>query len=275
MKIIEQQMIAKTGNPETCEDRYCVTKHYACVIDGATDVTGKRFDGLTSGQLISRLIAETVTTLPPEADLEEIMGIINADIVRYYKKQAIYEEIFREPSARPTAAMVLYSRKHHLIWMIGDCQCMVNGVLHTNQKAIDEITANARSMFLEAELQKGTTIAELQTNDTGFEAIRPFIRMQYHLQNSQEDTQYSYAAITGFDLPLWRIKVVRPPRDARFIVLASDGYPDLRLTLEQSETRLHHILTKDPLCFREYKSVKGLNLGNVSFDDRTYLKIEL
>jgi glycerophosphoryl diester phosphodiesterase len=45
--------------------------------------------------------------------------------------------------------------------------------------------------------------------------------------------------------------------------------------LEASEQALQEILRDDPLLFRKYKATKGLQPGNVSFDDRAYVKIEL
>ena len=37
----------------------------------------------------------------------------------------------------------------------------------------------------------------------------------------------------------------------------------------------HDLLQRDPLLFRDYKSTKGLVAGNVSFDDRAYVKVQL
>ncbi|MDF2715385.1 MAG: Glycerophosphoryl diester phosphodiesterase [Paenibacillus sp.] len=275
MEVIEASMISKTGDPLTCEDRYCVTEHYACVIDGATDVSGKRYGGLTSGQIISAGIAEAISALPPDAELETVMRTINDCLIRLYKDQDMYGAIRENAYSLPSAAMVLYSRHRHAVWMVGDCQCMVDEELHTNPKIVDEITANARSLFLEAELQQGKTVEQLLMKDTGFEAVRPFIAMQYYMQNAKKETQYGYAAITGFDFDLSRVKTVRVKEDTEFLVLASDGYPKARATLAQSEDDLRRILDNDPLCFREYKLAKGLMAGNVSFDDRTYLKLKL
>jgi hypothetical protein len=277
MRIIEEQRVAKTGNLQTCEDAYCITEHYACVIDGATDVSGKRYKGLTSGQVISAVIAETIPALPPEADIERIVKLINEALLRYYKEQGMYESIMENPFSRPTASMILYSRSRRTVWMVGDCQCMIDGEEYTNPKLIDDIIANARSLFLEAELQSGKTIEELLEQDTGFEAVRPFIRKQYYMQNQPQgqETPYSYVALTGFEFNLNRIKTVLVQPDAEFLALASDGYPAIKPTLEESERHLRYILDNDPLCFREYKLAKGWVKGNVSFDDRSYVRLKL
>lgn len=275
MKIVEEKIVSKTGDPKTCEDRYCVTEDYACVIDGATNVSGQKYNGLTPGQIASIVISETIPSLPPLANINEIIKMINKNMIKYYKDNDIYDFISENPFSRPSAAMVLYSRRRNTIWMVADCQCMIDGELFTNTKAIDDIVANARSLFLEGEIQKGKSVKELLDRDTGFEAITPFIHMQYYMQNLKKENQFSYIAVTGFDFNLNKIKKVKVKPDAEFIVLASDGYPRLKPTLKESEDELRYILKNDPLCFREYKLEKGLVAGNVSFDDRTYLKIKL
>ena len=58
-------------------------------------------------------------------------------------------------------------------------------------------------------------------------------------------------------------------------MLASDGYPYLKDTLEASEQALQEVLQEDPLLFRKYKATKGLQIGNRSFDDRAYIKLEI
>ena len=63
--------------------------------------------------------------------------------------------------------------------------------------------------------------------------------------------------------------------DAKEVVLSSDGYPHLYSTLRESECYLADILEKDPLCMRLYKSTKGMKKGDLSFDDRAYLRIKM
>lgn len=53
------------------------------------------------------------------------------------------------------------------------------------------------------------------------------------------------------------------------------GYPVLQRTLADSEAKLEEVLEQDPLCFRMYKTTKGLVEGNVSFDDRSYLRFRV
>ena len=65
------------------------------------------------------------------------------------------------------------------------------------------------------------------------------------------------------------------PPETQVVVLASDGYPYLLPSLLETENALASVIKEDPLCFRRFKSVKGVGPGNISFDDRAYLKFSL
>lgn len=56
------------------------------------------------------------------------------------------------------------------------------------------------------------------------------------------------------------------------MILASDGYPKLFNSLIESELYLKKIINEDPLCYKLFKSTKGINKGKLSFDDRAYIK---
>lgn len=128
-------------------------------------------------------------------------------------------------------------------------------------------------MFLESELLNGKTIDELRVNDTGREYIETMLVRQKRFQNIGNDNPLNYYVLDGFLKDVQSAVQITPvPQDCSQIVLASDGYPYLKPTLKESETALHRILDKDPLCFREYKSTKGISGENISFDDRAYIR---
>lgn len=97
---------------------------------------------------------------------------------------------------------------------------------------------------------------------------------QMLFQNTPATGQYWFAVIDGFDVPDEGICIQPLPADIQTIVLASDGYPYLKDTLETSEACLQELLQDDPLLFRKYKATKGVSKGNVSFDDRAYVKLK-
>ena len=77
-------------------------------------------------------------------------------------------------------------------------------------KEIDDITANARSLFLEAEIAKGKTIEELREHDTGREFILPLLERQMTFQNNPAAGHYWFPVIDGFDVPDDGIRVLIP-----------------------------------------------------------------
>ena len=128
-------------------------------------------------------------------------------------------------------------------------------------------------MFLETELLRGATITELSQNDTGRAFIMPLLQRQQYLENNSLAHDYEFAVFDGFPITHDKVFVHKISSEVETIVLATDGYPELKASLEASEKALQDVLTDDPLLFRKYKSTKGLQEGNISFDDRTYVKL--
>ena len=83
--------------------------------------------------------------------------------------------------------------------------------------------------------------------------------------------EYGCNVLDGFDIIAENIEIIKVDKNSQ-IVLASDGYPFLMNTLEKSEEKLKEVLEKDPLLIHMYKSTKGLKEGNISYDDRTYIR---
>jgi hypothetical protein len=79
----------------------------------------------------------------------------------------------------------------------------------------------------------------------------------------------------GFQVPDEGIRLVSLPEGTETVVLASDGYPYLKDTLSATEQALQELLHNDPMLFRDYKTTKSVQTGNLSFDDRAYIKIAL
>lgn len=71
--------------------------------------------------------------------------------------------------------------------------------------------------------------------------------MQYEFEN--KIGRWGYAVLNGTGIENSMIKKYSV-KEGDTIVLASDGYPALEETLEQSESELRNILSNDPMCFR-------------------------
>ena len=84
--------------------------------------------------------------------------------------------------------------------------------------------------------------------------------------------EYSYSVINGYTAD---VKIKKLPKNVSYIVLASDGYPELKSNLSHTERALREIIEEDSLLIKRYKSTKGFYNTSNGFDDRAYLKIKI
>ncbi len=261
---MEHYMEGKYDDQTLCEDGLFIGDHCVAVIDGVTSQTGYKFQGMYGGCFAKNIILNCLKTMDvSKYQASEFFEIINDSIGN--KTKELYPDL--EFANYPKAVMILFNKTKGEIWNYGDCQCMVDGVVLTKSKKIDVLHSELRAAVLEEEIRKGKSVEELLQNDVGHAVIKNSLKYQYLLANTKNE--YGYPVLNGYTFEPDYVKIY-PVHQQQEIVLASDGYPKILNTLEESEKYLHHIIETDPLCFREYKSTKGIGQGRNSFDDRTY-----
>lgn len=273
-KIIEKNIVGKNKSIERCEDKIVYNDFFACVIDGATAKSKVLYENKKSGLLVSEILEKTISNLEEKITLQNTIDILTNSVRDYYIANNLFESMKNNPADRLTASVVMYSSYFNQIWMIGDCQCMVDNKIYTNEKLIDKLLSETRALFITKELINGRKIKELQKNDLGRKYILPLLISQSSFQNSNYDSDYSFCVVDGFPINTSQVKVIEI-NNSKTIVLASDGYPKLFNTLSKTENYLYYILEKDPLCYDIYKSTKGKTINANSFDDRAYLKVKI
>lgn len=271
--IIEAFTKGKRQDQSLNEDGYLVTDDFVAVIDGCTNVSGKVSFLPSPGIAARRTIEDVIKNIPEDQkdiDSMSMRGLFDK------AQQAKYEdnlEYFRSnPLYRLQAMAILYSAARHEIWYYGDCQSLVNGEkVADNSKKIDQVLTDLRSF----EFQYAMTYCkdERQASDIAMQAIMPFLRQQVAFSN-KGDSEYGYQVLDGFSNPEMHPLVLHvKPGDE--IVFASDGYPVLCPTLEESEKTLKNILMRDPHVVYEHKQVKD-DLGKyMSYDDRAYIRFKI
>lgn len=281
MKVIESKIEGKKS-PESCEDGLVVTPDFIAVIDGSTSKTPHHLSpDMKNGRYAMVLISEFIQQeLKPESMVEDFCeGVTSYIYNKVYRQQGIGEQLQAHPEERLTASAILYSKARNEVWMVGDCQAIIDGKLYENNKPYESIVARRR-----VEL-----IRQGFTPQVARKTIEPLL-----IQAMLEGQNKTYAVIDGFPIYRKGVKVVslnapekdveQPvstdvsdtlPRPAREIVLASDGYPFLKPTLAESEEALAHLLAYDPQCTHEFIATKGIVEGNKSFDDRTYIRFQI
>jgi hypothetical protein len=290
MKVVEQFIRSKLGpNLDTCEDGFIRTNDFCCVVDGATSVTGGRWTSaqITGGQWAARVLLDGVENhlSPTCGSAREAVDVLTKCIQDAYRSEEGVLDIMEcTPEERATASIMLYSKHLNQIICVGDCQAALldkSGKIFQVIQPIkhnDEVMSQGRCMFLQLELARGKTAEELRNapSDVGRDFIEPLRRGQRLFQNNPDAPPINqYWVMDGFPVSAKGIEVHHVPRKTRQIILASDGYPKLYATLDETEAALHSILKQDPLLMDLYMSTKGVRPPAESFDDRTYLSIDL
>lgn len=219
---------------------------------------------MRNGRYAMLVISDFIRSLQPNVGCEDFCRLVTYKIQAVYAENNIDVERLREhPEERLTASCVVYSDRRKEVWMVGDCQCMINGRLFTNGKPSEQAAATRRAEYIRRKLKNGFETTDFQVNDEGRRLILPDILASCKRQN------IDFAVIDGFPIPIDKVRVLSAEGE---VVLATDGYPFLRPTLVDSEEALARQLRDDPLCINTFKATKGLMRGNVSFDDRAYIR---
>ncbi len=264
MQIIESFIEGKNKNELLCEDALVVTENFIAVVDGVTGKTDRKFNGLSGGKAAALKVCECIAVFSADIDCYTAVEKITESV------KFLYDE--NEPVGAAAAGAIIFSKARNEIWNVGDCRCIINGELFSHEKEIDILLSEVRALVLESEKRKGKTSEELKENDSGREFILPLLKCQHIFANA--DGEFSYGVFNGDKIPKDKILIYKVKYGDE-IVLASDGYPYLENTFEESEKRLNEEIKNNPLCDGDFRSTKGLAEGNNSFDDRTYIRFKV
>lgn len=255
----------------TCEDGIVATDNFVAVIDGSTSKAKQQMEqDMRNGRLAMLLLKEVVEDLPYDASLEYFCREATRKFQANYSKHGVnLERLLAHPEERLTASIALFSSHYKEIWMVGDCQCLVDNKFYDNPKPEEERLGKKRSVVINEMIANGKTdIPSLRKHDVGRDVIVSEIVETCRWQN------ITFSVVDGFDIAMEKVKKisVNPPCD---VVLSTDGYPFLHSTLEKSEKALADLLSSDPMCIRDYMATKGMMYGLSSFDDRAYIRFHI
>lgn len=265
MNILEQNITPK--NPaKKSEDGIVVTPDFIAVIDGSTSKATRRYSLFSSnGRLAMQIVARTLRRVPKSISMAQFCLTVTQNIRKRYRHRDL-PYLAEHAEERMAASAVVFSRLRREVWMIGDCQCLINGELYENPKPYEQQLAEMRAAEVRRLMSAGTTIDQLRHEDTARPTIIP------HMLNAMKQQNVGYSVFDGFPIPLVHVRLLPLTFDPFEIVLASDGYPFLHPTLAASEAALQQQIANDPLNIGQFKATKGCLAGNNSFDDRAYIR---
>ena len=275
MQIIEQNLVPKNPQKKS-EDGIVVTPDFVAVIDGSTSKTTHRYHPLRSnGECAMRVLSSYIRRMSPRNSCRQFcIGATNALQTIYTpiwkpNKADILAHLKEHPEERMAASVIVFSRLRREIWMVGDCQCLINGELYDNPKPYEDKLAQLRADEISRLLRLGVTIEQLRHEDTARPNIIP------HMLQAMQGQNRDYSVVDGFPIPPAHVRCIPLSLEPFELVLASDGYPFLLPTLAESEAALQQQLADDPLNIGRFKATKGCMEGNNSFDDRAYIRIKV
>ena len=293
MKIIESSIIGKKSQ-EACEDGMVVTDDFIAVIDGSTSKTPKHLNpDMKNGRYAMMLISEYIREeLKADASVDDFCQGVTAYIYnKVYEKLGVEERLKEHPEERLTGSAILYSRTRNEVWMVGDCQAIIDGKLYENGKPYEQEIARKRVELIEHGLSPAEARKQIEPllieamlsgqNQTypvidGFPVYREGVKVVSLSDSSSVQDSVSSSDSCSVQDPVSCSGSASAsdtiPSSSSEIVLASDGYPFLKPTLAASEAALAEQIANDPQNIHSFIATKGIVEGNKSFDDRTYIR---
>jgi hypothetical protein len=246
------------------EDRIVDGSAFMGILDGSPGPLG------TGQAMITAILDQAVARLeamqtPPE--FAQLVELLTAD-ASAAKAAAGVQDL------RRTGGYVfcLFVPARGEIWRVGDCKFLNNGWSEPSHFPAEELSAKVRAMMIEARLADGYSVDEIMAQPDYDTLIAAQLADQSRLLN-RVDHALSIGAINGTAVPL-DLQNTYGAQAGR-LVITSDGYPQVADTLAETETRLKTLLTVDPLCIGANLQCKGMRKNRLSFDDRSYLSLEL
>jgi hypothetical protein len=268
IEVVESFAAGKSPD-RSCEDVVVVTDHFAAVIDGGTDLSGRLYGGMPGGLFAARTIADEIRALEPDVGVDAFVARLAHGLRRAVTS---VDGPLRPDTVWPYASVVCLSAARRQVWRVGDCHAVVDGAPHHGGKRVDDAAYAFRAAVTAALLARGTPIETVLADDPGTQASLPLYEIQQHLAN--RPGPWGYGVVNGDPVPPELVDVLTLPDHAHEVVLASDGYPEILATLADSERRLRELLAEDPTATGPLWRVgKSLRPGHDSMDDRAWLRL--
>ena len=222
------------------------------------------------------LISRYIRCMPKDCSCEAFLRGVTACVRKHYRKSML-ARLAEHPEDRLTASVVVFSRLRREIWLVGDCHGLLiapnaddKPLYFDNPKPDEAELARMRADEARRQLADGKTVDELCREDTARPVIIP------HMIETMRQQNVTYSVVDGFPIPRQHVRVIPLDFHPWQIVLASDGYPFLHPTLEDSEKALLQQRQQDPLNIGpDFQATKAFHPDFNSFDDRTYIRFEV
>lgn len=262
MKLLDFFTESKSGDNKLNEDGIYSKAPFTAVIDGTTSKDNKKFGEASGGRLAMQIIRYALDRISAYQEPYELISEIDEIFAR--------ELIDQNFGFGPSAGIVIYNEARRELISYGDNPYSINGKEYYYVKESDRIAAQTRASVIKKLLDKGVAVEEIQKNDLGRKEIINYLK-EISEKYANVECENGYPVINGKGIVKSFITVHKIDPGSK-IILASDGYPKIMNTHAETEAYLQSMLKRDILCIDELQGTKGVAYGNVSFDDRSYVR---
>ena len=247
-----------------CEDFVVVGPRFIGVVDGSSK---KPWTRGPSGGSVAESVRDVLESVRSEIPFLEVVEMLTREAASRYDETSIDREL------RSCATVAVYDVVETCVWRLGDPAVLFDGMPSKDVSERERSVAVKRAGRIRRALDEGASVDSIREFDPGRIAIEDDLRILARSRNAVVDG--SFAAVDGMMIPVSLVECLRPTDIRTEIVIASDGYPDPRGTLIDSESALSSRLARDPLMIEDPAQTKGVGRGCESFDDRSYVRLRL
>lgn len=241
------------------EDYFDYNETCFVIADGATDKSGRSYEGKTGGEIVSRLVVQEA--LSSALNGIELVNFLNKKVYQLYENLHITSDI-TNPQYRFTCGCIVTRiiKERLIITYVGDLGFRINGTtIYQEVKRVDIDSAEERASYIK------------KTGDVhgSRKHIMPLLLKQFEYQNNPQHT-LGYGVIDGTTSPEKFVKTFQYPKEeVRLLELFSDGYFTIPsgTTISDWENAFEKVEREDPDKWKIHKSTK-------SRDDRTIAIIQ-
>lgn len=264
--VAESFVCGKTGDPVACEDLIADGPDFVVVCDGATDKSGLLYGGQTGGRVVAELVCSVIAAARSGTSALDLAALVSA---AYRDRFAAH---LSSSVDRPTGSFCALDKRTGALTRVGDTSWRTADQIHLGAKHIDAVTSGFRAATTRAALLAGTSPRDIAAHDPGRAAILPLLREQARFLNNPHAGEFAFGGVDG-QIPEMFVEQWQLLATCEAVVLASDGYPELAMTLADSEASLRLDLAADPLRIGVHAGTKSLAPTARSFDDRAFIRL--
>ena len=268
-EVLESASVAKCGDERGNHDALVINDNYVAVFDALQARGWRAWDKLPAGVFARTVMVSTLESLPGDMDAK---GVIRAlqEALQERTQRCIEEMEDDQIYAYPQSRALIYSIAKREIWRLGDSPFCIDGKLNYQRSEGYEKAAEKRAEVLELFLANPLSdMKDLINTDYGrSSAMDIIIEEEQRVDGVQT---LSGRPDVDIDVLLDNVEVFAVEPGAE-LILASDGYPRILATLQESEQWLEDERARDPLFVRDYKALQGAKDEEAGYDDRSYVR---